>query len=114
MAKNKMTLDSVSKQNHIGRIVLLVVCLLSLGAKSIYDFIGAIDDVLRFLPRPAIIYFLYFWVLWFVTSVGRSFKGLFWSVSLWFSTYLIIYLRVGHNAKAHAIAYMPMVMLDLF
>ena len=27
-----------------------------------------------------------------------------------FSTYLIIILGVGHNAKAHAIAYMPLVL----
>ena len=30
-----------------------------------------------------------------------------------FSTYLIIILGVGHNAKAHAIAYMPFVLAGL-
>ena len=30
-----------------------------------------------------------------------------------FSTYLIIILGVGHNAKAHAIAYIPMVLAGI-
>ena len=32
------------------------------------------------------------------------------ALSFGFSTYLIIIFGAGHNAKAHAIAYMPMVM----
>jgi hypothetical protein len=31
-----------------------------LGAKYPHDYIGAIDDMLRFLPRPADYLFLYF------------------------------------------------------
>jgi uncharacterized membrane protein YfhO len=37
-------------------------------------------------------------------------KAFFGAVAFGFSTYLIIILGVGHNAKAHAIAYMPMVL----
>lgn len=82
-----------------------------LGAKYPYDFIGAIDDVLRFLPRPAdylFLYFLGFYGLLLVLKVDPL-KAFFGAVAFGFSTYLIIILGVGHNAKAHAIAYMPMV-----
>src|SRR5574343_397458 len=36
-------------------------------------------------------------------------KAFFGALAFGLSTYLIIILGVGHNAKAHAIAYMPMV-----
>ena len=32
------------------------------------------------------------------------------ALSFGFSTYLIIIIGAGHNAKAHAIAYMPLVL----
>ncbi len=77
-----------------------------------HDYIKKIDSVLRFLPRPAdylFLYFLGFFILllalkidWELAVVGALGFGL--------STYLIIILGVGHNAKAHAIAYMPMVL----
>ena len=82
-----------------------------LGAKYPYDFIGAVDDVLRFLPRPAdylFLYFLGFYGLLLVLKVDPL-KGFFGAIAFGFSTYLIIILGVGHNAKAHAIAYMPLV-----
>ncbi|HJR99321.1 MAG TPA: hypothetical protein VJ780_00185, partial [Flavobacterium sp.] len=82
-----------------------------LGAKYPCDFIGAIDDVLRFLPRPAdylFLYFLGFYGLLLVLKVD-SLKAFFGAVAFGFSTYLIIILGVGHNAKAHAIAYMSLV-----
>jgi hypothetical protein len=82
-----------------------------LGAKYPYDFIGAIDDVLRFLPRPSdylFLYFLGFYGLLLVLKVDPL-KAFFGALAFGFSTYLIIILGVGHNAKAHAIAYMPMV-----
>jgi hypothetical protein len=82
-----------------------------LGAKYPYDFIGAIDDALRFLPRPAdylFLYFLGFYGLLLVLKVDPL-KAFFGSLAFGFSTYLIIILGVGHNAKAHAIAYMPLV-----
>jgi len=82
-----------------------------LGAKYPHDYVGAIDDVLRFLPRPAdylFLYFLSFYVLMLVLKADPL-KAFFGAVAFGFSTYLIIILGVGHNAKAHAIAYMPMV-----
>ncbi len=82
-----------------------------LGAKYPNDAIGALDDLLRFLPRPAdylFLYFLGFYVLLMVLKVDPL-KAFFGALAFGLSTYLIIILGVGHNAKAHAIAYMPMV-----
>lgn len=82
-----------------------------LGAKYPHDYIGAIDDVLRFLPRPAdylFLYFLGFYGLLLVLKIDPL-KAFFGAIAFGFSTYLIIILGVGHNAKAHAIAYMPLV-----
>jgi hypothetical protein len=82
-----------------------------LGAKYPYDYIGAIDDALRFLPRPAdylFLYFLGFYGLLLVLKVDPL-KAFFGALAFGFSTYLIIILGVGHNSKAHAIAYMPLV-----
>lgn len=82
-----------------------------LGAKYPYDFIGAIDDALRFLPRPADYLFLYFLGFYGLLLVLKTdpLKAFFGALAFGFSTYLIIILGVGHNAKAHAIAYMPLV-----
>ena len=82
-----------------------------LGAKYPNDYIGMLDDALRFLPRPAdylFLYFLGFYGLLLVLKVDPL-KAFFGALAFGFSTYLIIILGVGHNAKAHAIAYMPMV-----
>lgn len=82
-----------------------------LGAKYPNDAIGALDDALRFLPRPAdylFLYFLGFYLLLMVLKVDPL-KAFFGALAFGLSTYLIIILGVGHNAKAHAIAYMPMV-----
>ncbi|RVT71377.1 hypothetical protein EOD40_17200 [Flavobacterium sufflavum] len=82
-----------------------------LGAKYPNDFVGAVDDVLRFLPRPADYLFLYFLGFYGLLLVLKTdpLKAFFGAVAFGFSTYLIIILGVGHNAKAHAIAYMPLV-----
>ena len=79
------------------------------------DFIKKIDSVLRFLPRPAdylFLYFLGFFILLLVLKVDwkLAFIG---SLAFGFSTYFIIILGVGHNAKAHAIAYMPIVLAGI-
>lgn len=82
-----------------------------LGANYPNDAVGGLDDVLRFLPRPAdylFLYFLGFYGLLLVLKVDPL-KAFFGALAFGFSTYLIIILGVGHNAKAHAIAYMPMV-----
>ncbi|MGV9004056.1 YfhO family protein [Flavobacterium sp.] len=82
-----------------------------LGAKYPNDYIGMLDDALRFLPRPADYLFLYFLGFYGLLLVLRvdPLKAFFGALAFGFSTYLIIILGVGHNAKAHAIAYMPMV-----
>jgi uncharacterized membrane protein YfhO len=82
-----------------------------LGAKYPNDFIGMLDDALRFLPRPADYLFLYFLGFYALLLVFRvdPLKAFFGALAFGFSTYLIIILGVGHNAKAHAIAYMPLV-----
>ena len=82
-----------------------------LGAHYPNDFIGYLDDILRFLPRPADYLFLYllsFYCLLLVLKVD-SLKAFFGALAFGFSTYLIIIFVPGHNAKAHAIAYMPLV-----
>ena len=82
-----------------------------LGAKYPHDYIGALDDVLRFLPRPAdylFLYFLGFYGLLLVLKIDPL-KAFFGAIAFGFSTYLIIILGVGHNSKAHAIGYMPLV-----
>ncbi|MFD1604939.1 YfhO family protein [Flavobacterium artemisiae] len=82
-----------------------------LGANYPNDFVGKIDDLLRFLPRPADYLFLYFLGFYGLLLVLKTdpLKAFIGAVAFGFSTYLIIILGVGHNAKAHAIAYMPLV-----
>ena len=82
-----------------------------LGAQYAYYGLKYVDRALRFLPRPADYLFLYFLGLYFLLislKVPRLW-AVFGALSFGFSTYLIIILGVGHNAKAHAIAYFPWV-----
>ena len=79
------------------------------------DFVKKIDSVLRFLPRPAdylFLYFLGFFILLTVLKVDWK-LAIFGAIGFGLSTYLIIILGVGHNAKAHAIAYMPIVLAGI-
>lgn len=82
-----------------------------LGANYPNDFIGKLDDMLRFLPRPADYLMLYFFGFYLLLIVLKTnpLKAFFGALAFGLSTYLIVILGVGHNAKAHAIAYMPMV-----
>ncbi len=83
-----------------------------LGAKYPNNYIKKLDSALRFLPRPAdylFLYFIGFYVLLLVLKVDHKLAAL-GALSFGFSTYLIIILGVGHNSKAHAIAYMPIVL----
>jgi Bacterial membrane protein YfhO len=82
-----------------------------LGANYPHEYISTLDHLLRFLPRPAdylFLYFLGFYVLCLVLKVDPL-KAFFGALAFGLSTYLIIILGVGHNAKAHAIAYMPLI-----
>jgi len=79
------------------------------------DYITSLDRFVRFLPRPAdylFLYFLSFYILllafkvdWKIAIVG--------SLAFGFSTYLIIIFGAGHNSKAHAIGYMPLVLAGI-
>ena len=83
-----------------------------LGAKYPNNYIKKLDSILRFLPRPADYLFLYFlglYILLLVLKVDYKLAAL-GAFAFGFSTYLIIILGVGHNNKAHAIAYMPLVL----
>lgn len=80
-----------------------------------HDYVKKLDSLLRFLPRPADYLFLYFFgffVLLMVLKVEYK-LAILGSLAFGFSTYLIIILGVGHNAKAHAIAYMPLVIAGI-
>jgi len=82
-----------------------------LGAKYPHNYIKKLDLTLRFLPRPADYLFLYFlgvYILLLIMKVEYR-LAIIGALAFGFSTYLIIILGVGHNAKAHAIAYMPLV-----
>lgn len=83
-----------------------------LGAKYPHNYIKELDSVLRFLPRPAdylFLYFIGFYILLLTLKVDFKLAAL-GALAFGFSTYLIIILGVGHNSKAHAIAYMPLVL----
>jgi hypothetical protein len=87
-----------------------------LGAHYPHNYIKKLDHTIRFLPRPAdylFLYFLGFYIL--LLSLKMDFKlATLGALAFGFSTYLIIILGVGHNAKAHAIAYMPLVLAGIF
>ncbi|WP_299126178.1 YfhO family protein [uncultured Winogradskyella sp.] len=86
-----------------------------LGAKYPHNYIKKLDLTLRFLPRPAdylFLYFISFYILLLCLKVDFKLAAL-GALAFGFSTYLIIILGVGHNAKAHAIAYMPLVLAGI-
>lgn len=82
-----------------------------ISASYKYNWIRNIDKLFRFLPRPADYLFLYFISFYFMMLV----LGYNWRVSLigamafGLSTYFLIILEAGHNSKAHAIGYIPLV-----
>lgn len=85
------------------------------GAQYPHNYIKKLDNLIRFLPRPAdymFLYFIGFYLLLLVLKV-KPLKAFFGAIAFGFSTYLIIILGVGHNAKAHAIGYMPMVLAGI-
>jgi hypothetical protein len=86
-----------------------------LGAKYPHNYIKSLDSALRFLPRPADYLFLYFlgFYLLLMSLRIKPLQAFFGALAFGFSTYLIIILGVGHNAKAHAIAYIPMILAGI-
>ena len=86
-----------------------------LGAKYPHNYIKKVDLFLRFLPRPAdylLLYLISFYVFLLVLKLDYklAFLG---SIFFAFSTYLTIIIGAGHNSKAHAIAYMPLVLAGI-
>lgn len=83
-----------------------------LGARYPHNYIKSLDRVIRFLPRPAdylFLYFLGFYIL--MCCMKTDYRlAILGSLAFGFSTYLIIILGVGHNAKAHALGYLPMIL----
>ena len=83
------------------------------SVKYPFDFLSYIDQTIRFLPRPADYLFLYmfsFYIL--IVFLNYNWRyALFGSIAFGFSTYMIIILGVGHNTKALALGYLPLVVL---
>ncbi|MDT0539571.1 YfhO family protein [Croceitalea sp. P059] len=83
-----------------------------LGANYPHDYVKKLDRLIRFLPRPSdylFLYFIGFYILMLCMKVEYR-LAILGALGFGFSTYLIIILGVGHNAKAHALAYLPMVL----
>ncbi|MEM8928415.1 MAG: YfhO family protein [Bacteroidota bacterium] len=83
-----------------------------LGANYPHDYVKQLDRLIRFLPRPAdylFLYFIGFYILMLCMKIDWR-LAILGSLAFGFSTYYIIILGVGHNAKAHAIGYLPMLL----
>lgn len=76
-----------------------------------YDIVKKLDNAIRFLPHPAGYLFLYFISFYFMmVLLGNDWRiSLLGALAFGLSTYFLIILEAGHNAKAHAIAYFPMI-----
>ncbi|GAA4272246.1 YfhO family protein [Aquimarina gracilis] len=86
-----------------------------MGAKFPHDYMDKLDRIIRFLPRPADYLFLYllsFYILMLAMRIPWR-MGVVGALAFGFSTYLIIIIGVGHNSKAHAIAYFPLVIAGI-
>ena len=86
-----------------------------LGAKYAYDILSPFHLLFRFIPRPAHTLFLYLLTMYILLMVLKiPWKiAVLGSVAFAFSTYLLIILQVGHNTKALAISYIPLVVAGL-
>ena len=81
-----------------------------------FDLLDKLDQLIRFLPRPADYLFVYLvsFFLLLLTMKVKSEYAFIGAIAFAFSTYLIIILGVGHNTKALAIGYAPIVLAGLF
>jgi len=81
-----------------------------------FDIMDNLDKLIRFLPRPADYLFVYlfsFYIL--LISLGIRMKyAVFGALTFALSTYLIIILGVGHNTKALAIGYAPIIVAGVY
>ena len=86
-----------------------------LGAKFAYDILSPFHLLFRFIPRPAHTLFLYLLTMYILLMVLKIpwRIAILGSIAFAFSTYLLIILQVGHNTKALAISYIPLVVAGL-
>ena len=86
-----------------------------LGAKFAYDILAPIHMLFRFIPRPAHTLFLYLLTMYILLMVLKIpwRIAVLGSIAFAFSTYLLIILQVGHNTKALAVSYIPLVFAGL-
>lgn len=87
-----------------------------LGARYSYDFLTPIHKLIQLIPHPAEILFLYFLSAYFFLLIIRMPLpiAVFGALAYGLSTYLLIILQVGHNTKAQALAYMPLVIGGMY
>ncbi|MFK7810988.1 MAG: YfhO family protein [Maribacter sp.] len=86
-----------------------------LGAYYPHDYVKKLDTVIRFLPRPAdylFLYFIGFYILLCCMKVDFR-LAIIGALAFGFSTYLIIIFGAGHNAKAHALGYLPLLLAGI-
>ena len=86
-----------------------------LGAKFAYDILSPFHMLFRLIPRPAHTLFLYLLTMYILLMVLKIpwRIAILGSIAFAFSTYLLIILQVGHNTKALAISYIPLVVAGL-
>jgi len=86
-----------------------------LGANYPHNYIKQLDRVIRTLPRPADYLFLYFIGFYILLCCLRiNYKlAIVGALAFGFSTYLIIIIGAGHNAKAHAMGYLPILLAGI-
>ncbi len=86
-----------------------------LGAKYPYDVLTPIHKILKFLPHPSYMIFIYLLGLYIlILSLGfKSRYAFFGAICYGLSTYLLIIIQVGHNTKALALGYLPLVFASL-
>ena len=87
-----------------------------LGARYPYDFLTPIHKLFQLIPQPAEILFLYLLSAYlFLLIIKMSIPiAVFGAFAYGLSTYLLIILQVGHNTKAQALAYMPLVIGGMY
>ncbi|APQ18573.1 YfhO family protein [Maribacter hydrothermalis] len=86
-----------------------------LGANYPHNYVKQLDRIIRFLPRPAdylFLYFIGFYILLCCLKVDYK-LAIIGAFAFGFSTYLIIILGAGHNSKAHAVAYLPVLLAGI-
>ena len=82
-----------------------------LGAKYPFDVLTPLHKIFRLLPHPAYLLFLYFFGAYLCLLVFGLPKpyAVLGALAYGLSTYLLIIIQVGHNTKAQALGYFPLV-----